>query len=131
MCREEASELSSLKPKFDEKNFGLYAVVHEDLGVEEFRSFFKGDIFLDKERKFYGPKERRMGLLSGLFSPSVWSSVYRANKKGVSGDLKGEGRILGGLYIIGSGQKGILLDYQEKFFGDHASESAILNAISQ
>ena len=131
MCREEASKLSSMLPKFSEKNFSLYAVVHENLGVEEFRSFFKGDIFLDKEKRFYGPHERHMGLLKGLLTPSVWSSAFRAYQKGVSGNLQGEGRILGGLYVIGAGNRGILLNYQEKFFGDHASEEVILNAISQ
>ena len=131
MCREEAAKLTSLEPKFSERNFSLYAVVHEDLGVEEFRSFFKGEIFLDKEKRFYGPSERRMGLIKGLFSPSVWSSAIRAYRKGFSGNFKGEGRILGGLYVIGAGNKGIIFNHQETYFGDHASEDAILNAISQ
>ena len=58
MCREEASQLSSLKPELDQKGVPLIGVVHEMTGVEEFKPFFKGDIYLDDKRKFYGPFER-------------------------------------------------------------------------
>ena len=34
--------------------------------------------------------------LSGFVRPSVWMSMYRASQKGVPGNLKGEGRLLGG-----------------------------------
>ena len=46
---QEASELSSLLPHLRAAEYKLYAVVHEKRGVEEFRPFFKGDIFLDEE----------------------------------------------------------------------------------
>ena len=39
--------LSSLKPELDQKGIPLIGVVHEMLGVEEFKPFFKGDIYLD------------------------------------------------------------------------------------
>jgi len=34
--------------------------------------------------------------LSGFVRPSVWSAVFRANGKGIPGNLEGEGRLLGG-----------------------------------
>lgn len=34
--------------------------------------------------------------LSGFVRPSVWMAMYRASQKGVSGNMKGEGRLLGG-----------------------------------
>jgi hypothetical protein len=46
---QEAKELSSLKPQLDEAGFQLNAVVHERLGVDEFRPYFDGEIFLDEE----------------------------------------------------------------------------------
>lgn len=49
---QEASRLSSLKPALDQKSIPLIGVVHETIGVEEFKEFFKGDIYLDSEVGF-------------------------------------------------------------------------------
>lgn len=130
MCREEAKELSSLKPQLDEVGFQLNAVVHETLGVDEFKPFFGGEVFLDSDRRFYGPNER-WASLSALVRPSVWKSIFRARGKGVEGNMKGEGRLLGGLFLIGPGSTGILFEYKEKEFGDHANQSDILAAIDK
>lgn len=46
---QEAINLSSLKPRFDAHGVTLHAVVKETLGVEDFRPYFKGDVFLDPE----------------------------------------------------------------------------------
>lgn len=127
MCREEALELSSLKPKLDALGVQLLAVVHQRHGIDEFRPFFKGSIYLDKTRKFYGPQERWM-FLSGFVRPSVWLAGYRAYKKGVSGNLEGEGRLLGGLFVIGAGEQGILFEHRESEFGDHANLTAVMEA---
>lgn len=131
MCREEAKELSSLKPQLDRVGVPLYAVVHEDLGsqVRQFRSFFEGDIFLDPERQFYGPRERWM-FLSGIVRPSVWRSIMRAKGKSVEGNLKGEGRLLGGVFVIGPPGQGILYEHREAEWGDHANLTEISDALS-
>ncbi|KAI8797597.1 redox-regulatory protein FAM213A, partial [Biomphalaria glabrata] len=123
----EAQELSSLKPQLDDHGVPLYAVVHEDLGVAEFQPFFKGEIFLDKERRFYGPVERTM-LFSGLLRLSVIKKILDTRKKGVDGNMKGEGRILGGVFVIGSGDQGILYEHREQEFGDYANTTEVLNA---
>lgn len=44
---QEAAELASLKPQFDAKKVALYAVVHEKLGVPEFKYFFEGKVLFD------------------------------------------------------------------------------------
>ena len=41
--------LSSLKPELDKKGVALVGVVHETIGVEEFKPFFKGKIYLDEK----------------------------------------------------------------------------------
>lgn len=48
---QEAAELSSLKPQLDKLGVPLYAVVKEDVGteVQNFRPYFKGEIFLDEK----------------------------------------------------------------------------------
>lgn len=50
-CRQEASELSSLKPQLEEFGIPLVAVVKENIGteIEDFRPHFAGDIYIDQE----------------------------------------------------------------------------------
>jgi len=129
MCREEAAELSKLKPQFN--TIPLYAVVHEvlDNEVDEFKKYFDGEVFLDGERKFYGPRERWQGVISGLVKPTVWGNIRRARRGNYEGNMKGEGRLLGGVFVIGNGE--VLYDHQEKAFGDHANLDDVLAAVKK
>ncbi|KAM4704230.1 peroxiredoxin-like 2A [Rhinophrynus dorsalis] len=129
LCREEASGLSSLKPELDKLGIPLYAVVKEKVGneVEDFQPYFKGEIFLDQQKRFYGPQKRKMMLL-GLVRLGVWQNFRRAWKGGFEGNLEGEGLILGGVFVIGSGKQGIFLEHREKEFGDKANLTAVLEA---
>ncbi|KAG7222298.1 hypothetical protein INR49_016394 [Caranx melampygus] len=126
----EAAELSSLKPQLDELGVPLYAVVKEDVGteVQNFRPYFKGEIFLDEKRRFYGPRERKMGLL-GFLRVGVWMNGFRAFKKGIMGNVLGEGFVLGGVFVIGRGQQGILLEHREIEFGDKVNIEDVIQAI--
>lgn len=51
--------------------------------------------------------------LSSLMKPSVISNAKRASAKGVKGNLKGEGRLLGGLLVVGGGDSGIAFEHRE------------------
>ncbi|KAG7275866.1 hypothetical protein CRUP_033279 [Coryphaenoides rupestris] len=108
----EAAELSSLKPQLDELGVPLYAVVKEDVGTE---------------RRFYGPRERKMGLLAFL-RVGVWANGLRAFRNGFMGNVFGEGFILGGVYVLGPGQQGILLEHREIEFGDKVNILDVLKA---
>ncbi|XP_046290070.1 peroxiredoxin-like 2A [Marmota monax] len=79
LCREEAMDLSSLKPKLDDLGVPLYAVVKEKVGTEvkDFQPYFKGDIFLDEKKKFYGPQRRKM-MFMGFVRLGVWYNFFRA-----------------------------------------------------
>jgi len=129
LCREEAAELSSLKPQLDELGVPLYAVVKEDVGteVQNFRPYFKGEVFLDEKRCFYGPRERKMGLLAFL-RVGVWLNGLRAFKKGFMGNVLGEGFVLGGVFVIGRGQQGILMEHREVEFGDKVNIANVIQA---
>uniref|UniRef100_A0A672RN88 Peroxiredoxin-like 2A n=1 Tax=Sinocyclocheilus grahami TaxID=75366 RepID=A0A672RN88_SINGR len=129
LCREEASELSSLKPQLDELGVPLYAVVKENVGTEiqDFRPHFAGEIFLDEKQAFYGPQQRKMGGL-GFIRLGVWQNFIRAWRSGYQGNVNGEGFILGGVFVIGSGEQGVLLEHREKEFGDKVSIESILEA---
>ncbi|KAG8008761.1 hypothetical protein GBF38_010378 [Nibea albiflora] len=126
---QEAAELSSLKPQLDKLGVPLYAVVKEDVGteVQNFRTYFKGEIFLDEKRRFYGPRERKMGLLAFL-RVGVWMNGLRAFKNGFMGNVLGEGFVLGGVFVIGRGEQGILLEHREIEFGDKVNILDVIRA---
>ncbi|XP_036915346.1 peroxiredoxin-like 2A isoform X2 [Sturnira hondurensis] len=129
LCREEAAELSSLKPKLDELGIPLYAVVKEQIKTEvkDFQPYFKGKIFLDEKKMFYGPQRRKM-MFMGFVRLGVWSNFFRAWNGGFSGNLEGEGVILGGVFVLGSGKQGVLLEHREKEFGDKVNPLSVLEA---
>uniref|UniRef100_A0A3Q2YWC8 Peroxiredoxin-like 2A n=1 Tax=Hippocampus comes TaxID=109280 RepID=A0A3Q2YWC8_HIPCM len=131
MCREEAAELSSLKPQLDQLGVPMYAVVKENIGneVQNFRSYFNGEIFLD-ERRFFGPRERRLGLLAFLRA-GVWMNGLRAFGKGFKGNVLGEGFVLGGVFVLGREQQGILLEHREIEFGDKVNIEDVIQAVGR
>lgn len=51
--------------------------------------------------------------LSGTLLPSVLSNVRRAKAKGISGNMAGEGRLLGGLLVVGAGEAGVVFEHRE------------------
>ncbi|KAJ8418089.1 hypothetical protein AAFF_G00137980 [Aldrovandia affinis] len=125
----EATGLSSLKPQLEELGVPLYAVVKENTGAEiqDFRAHFAGDIFLDEQQSFYGPQQRKMGGL-GFIRLGVWQNFLRAWKAGYQGNMNGEGFVLGGVFVIGAGEQGILLEHREKEFGNIVDNAAVLDA---
>jgi len=135
MCREEAMELSSRSQQLT-RNYGMHmvAICHEEEGVQEFATkyFQGGKVYVDEDKKFYsalgGGHLPVLGLLNGLFRPSVWKNITRANSKNMAGNLKGEGRILGGLLVVGKGNRGVVYQYNEKVYGDHAPIEEVLKA---
>ena len=61
----------------------------------------------------------------------VWYNSFRAWNGGFSGNLEGEGFILGGVFVIGSGKQGILLEHREKEFGDRVNPLSVLEAVKK
>lgn len=49
-----------------------------------------------------------------MLKPSVINNVKRAKAKGVVGNLKGEGKLLGGLLVVGAGNSGVAFEHREK-----------------
>uniref|UniRef100_A0A8C6ZTU8 Peroxiredoxin-like 2A n=1 Tax=Nothoprocta perdicaria TaxID=30464 RepID=A0A8C6ZTU8_NOTPE len=95
--------------------------------VEDFQHYFKGEIFLDEKKGFYGPRRRKM-MMSGFFRFGVWQNFFRAWRNGFSGNLEGEGFTLGGVYVIGAGRQGVILEHREKEFGDKVRLPSVLEA---
>ncbi|XP_043374910.1 peroxiredoxin-like 2A isoform X5 [Dermochelys coriacea] len=115
----------------------------KSLGEAEERTFKAGELwkkngavimavrrpgcFLCREKKFYGPHKRKM-LLMGFIRLGVWQNFLRAWKNGYGGNLEGEGFILGGVYVIGAGKQGVLLEHREREFGDKVNLQSVLEA---
>ena len=57
-------------------------------------------------------------------------SYYAAAwKEGISNNMEGEGRLLGGLFVIGPKSQGIIMEYKEKEFGDAAPLEEVTDAV--
>lgn len=60
--------------------------------------------FLVLQKRFYGPQRRKM-MFMGFVRLGVWYNFFRARNGGFSGNLEGEGFILGGVFVVGSGKQ--------------------------
>ncbi|KAH3863056.1 hypothetical protein DPMN_026033 [Dreissena polymorpha] len=111
--RDEAQGLSTLLPEMEARGVRLHAVVHQKFGASEFKPFLQGgEVYLDLERKFYGPQERWMNI-PGIFTFQTLALVIKQIYMGTPGNFRGEGRLLGGLFVIGPGDQGIIFQHQE------------------
>jgi len=82
------------------------AVVHENLPGElkGFQEYWQdAPVYLDENREFFKAiGDRWLGLIQGFLTPRVWRNVKRAKEKKVKGNMKGEGRLLGGVLVLGN-----------------------------
>ena len=96
------------------------------------------ELYLDKDMSFYkalGAGEVVKKGLRALGSKAVRqhnkrSKAYLA-KIGGDSNLKGEGMIMGGLYIVRAGSGGVALQYNESTFGDIAAVDNVIAAAQQ
>lgn len=126
-CREEAQWLSSKASQLGAVK--LHAIVKEDLDneIEEFREFFTGDIHLDEKKEFYGPHER-VGGMSDLMSFKMMGA-YR--KIQTTGNMKGEGWVMGGVLVVGPGEQGILYQHIEAKVAERCDIDKVMEAVQK
>jgi len=130
LCRDEALALSKLEPELSKLQVPMFAVLHEKLGANEFKDYFKGPLYLDSEKTFYGPKERRM-LLLGFLRLDTWMNVLRSRRGGTAGNLQGDGTLLGAVYVVGASDQGVLFEHREGTFGDNVNTTQLMEAVKQ
>lgn len=109
----------------------MAAIVHEKLGATDFAdNYWCGDTYFDQEKKFFmaiGGGKLRWGGYMDIFKPSFLKRYKEASSNGVKGNLEGEGRILGGLYIVAPGR--VIYEYPESEFGDHAPVDEVMEIL--
>ncbi|XP_071503500.1 peroxiredoxin-like 2A [Diadema antillarum] len=126
----EARTVSSLKPELDARGIKLYAVLRESLGYRDFLPFFDGEVFLDTEMKFYGPKFRKRGFFD-IFHKGVFSMGWKYRKQGIPLNLKGDGWTLGGIFVLGPGDTGLIYEYPNKTFEDTVDTKNVIEAANK
>lgn len=144
MCREQAQVLCSrmeqmatlLDFSVDDSSFNLIAIVRnrDDEDVQEFYEYFSttvqtgnginGTVFYDEKCGFF-KRMRRMPWYM-YFSSKIWKRVLRARSKGIKGNAKSNGDLLGGVMVIN--KKKIWYEFRENYFGDAAPVDEILSA---
>lgn len=93
--------------------------------------YWGGAVLFDQGMQFFktlgGGKLLKDKFISGfVFNPRAIANYKRAKAMGIKQNLKGEGEIKGGLFIIGSGKSGIAYQFIERNFGDWAPPAEII-----
>lgn len=134
MCREEAAELASLIPRLQQEGAHvprLIAICHEYNGSQLFRAkhWPGGEVYIDRNRTCFKAIGDLYSGASGLFSFAFLKNLSRAKGKNFKGNTKGEGRYLGGVLIVGPGSQGVVYQYNEQAWGDHAPLDSVYAAL--
>jgi prostamide/prostaglandin F2alpha synthase len=135
LCRAEGVQLAAIKDQLEEQGYLLVGVVGEELGHEEFsEGFFNGEMYLDEGRKLSkimaSGTQQISGYVNFLLGGEIATEWARAGKLGVQGNLKGNGVNLGGVWVIkGGDEPKVLIEYQEKHWGDAVAVSDVLAAV--
>jgi hypothetical protein len=91
----------------------------DELGTRLFQEkFYNYPLYLDKKLDFYNAMGNRKIYSLFNWNPFTWWSSLmemskRSDDRGIPGNLKGEGIILGGVLVI-SKTKGVVYQYQEQ-----------------
>lgn len=107
----------------------LYGIVHEEKGANSFNEYLKGEMLFDEEKVFYGPTQTRSIL--GLFRLGTYLSFRGAQSAGVTGNMKGDGTLLGSTLVVGPGEQGIIFQHRSREFQDRVNPQDILKAVGE
>lgn len=139
MCRAEAHQLYSRKPIFDALGYQLIAVLHEQIEpeIKEFwPRYWGGMVIIDPARDFFkalwgGVLVKDKFITGFLLNSRAISNFKRARATGIEQNLRGDGQIKGGLFIIGQGRRGIAYQFVERNIGDWAPVAEVLDICSR
>ncbi|KAF9951682.1 hypothetical protein BGZ65_005803 [Modicella reniformis] len=114
----------------------MVLVVHEKSGAATLKHNYwnGGETYWDGKKGFYnalGGGKLSWASFDQLIRPSFWMNTVRNLRSGVRGNFVGEGRILGGMYIVRKGDEGIAYKFEETVMGNLAPISEVLRVCSE
>ncbi len=95
--------------------------------------FRNGHVYIDEDKETYKAlKFTSMGLLSGygMLNPSVYTKASEAKKRGIVGNLQGDGFQLGGLLIIDKNGD-VVFSHVQKSYTDQPNVDDLLKSVEQ
>ncbi len=67
-------------------------------------------------------------LLTGFLRASVYYRLYQTIQAGVPGNLKGDGTLLGGVFVLGPDTE-VAYEHREGAFGDSCDVDEVMKAV--
>lgn len=138
ICRISSSELTEGLIKSKEiikDSLAHIAIGLDELDYEDFvaGNYFKeGKIFIDDSKSTYKALNFiKKGLFSlyGMLNPNIYIKAYEANKKGISGTMKGDGTQLGGTILIDKQGKIIFRHIQKSYTDQPNIDDIVMNVM--
>jgi len=121
----------------------MIAIAGEELGAEEFMAdYWQGELYFDLDRNWWRELNgQSQGMIGGAFSYFTGSSVASNVKKfgeyetslgrKIPDSGQGSGTKLGGVFVFGKGETGLIHSHQEKSWGDAADVAKIADALQR
>jgi hypothetical protein len=123
----EASE--EIKNKLSWAAIGLAKLDYEDFVKDDY--FRNGIVYIDENKDSYKLLNfTSMGFFSGfgMLNPNLYFKSYEASKKGIKGNMKGDGTQLGGLLIIDKSGS-VIFSHIQKNYTDQPDVAEILKVV--
>ena len=133
-CVEYSEEVASVRAAGAE----MVALTFEELGKGsdsdnsfEAGGYWRGPLYT-VDVSVYDKLFGRKGLFSGFYGISDMSKTKLAacTARGITGNYKGDGWLLGGQFVVASGGR-VVLDKRQAFFGDDLTIEEIVEGVTQ
>jgi len=118
--------------RVDRPALPFIGIVKENVGteIENFRPFMRGaDIYVDPKLSFFKALDAKKASIFSLLTLSFFKIWNRAPSD-VPHNQVGEGLRLGGLYIFGPGDQGLVFAHREERVGNEADVDQVRAAIN-
>lgn len=116
------------------KHINYAAIGLSELDYEDFvqgKYFEAGKIYLDLTKETYkalGFGSKGIFSLFGMANPMVYFKAYEAKNKGISGNMKGDGTLLGGTVILDR-DGNIIFSHKQKDYVDQPNSEDMIEAV--